>query len=321
MVAELAALRDRFSEIVPVGTVPEGAAFHALTTDGTPVELIILAPQLIARVRHRDHFAAALARASRIKNEGMLTLVDSGHAQSTFYCAYARGETVEPSPGALSSTDVASIGVGLGRALHALHRDGHVHGAIATRRIRLTAHGAPRLASFGLLPALIEGGADVRDVSTELCEAPYVSPEQQAGELPSPGGDIYALGASLYELLTGKAPFGGRTTSFVMATVLPEEPTSAGRDTTRADRVITALLRAIEQDPSDRWPSAAAFADALERAESGSSDDASSAGQPASGLSRLRSAFSAIFPAAWFRPDGRGSNPEESPGSKGRTAR
>jgi serine/threonine-protein kinase len=92
----------------------------------------------------------------------------------------------------------------------------------------------------------------------------YMSPEQLAGHIPSPQSDIYSLGIALFELVTGKFPFGGRTTTTVMASILTDESaTNAASGGQEPGYVIKAILRAIEKDPADRWQSAEQFAKAF----------------------------------------------------------
>lgn len=84
-----------------------------------------------------------------------------------------------------------------------------------------------------------------------------------SGNVPDEQSDIYSMGAVLYELLTGKPPYGGRTTSYVLASVLSDDAESDVASEV-ASPIIDALIRAIERAPDDRWPNAAAFAGALE---------------------------------------------------------
>lgn len=300
MEAEIEALRAQYVGMESLGRSSEGTRYAAALVDGTPVEVFVLRPALTARVRDTDAFLTALRTASSFRSDHLVPLVAAGFDQGVLHCGYALPDAGRPAMDALSSDRVAAIGVELGRALHAMHRAGRVHGAIATERIRLTKDGAPRLTGAGLFSALVAGGLDVMSASSELCDAAYVSPEQLRGESPAAHSDVYALGATLYELLTGKPPFGGRTTSYIMATVLPEEPTSGVARATRADVVIHALLRAIEHAPEDRWPTANAFATALMAAAETAGENSTSGDS----IGRLWSRFAAIFGGAWF-PAGR----------------
>ena len=314
------ALRARYGELTPLEPGPEGPHYAAALPDGTPVVVVALGSTLGAAIRDGDAFARHLKHVATVRHDEIDRVLAWGCEQGTYHCGYARGDVRDAEPGAHRSTEVAAIGARLARALHAAHRSGLTHGSIATHRIRLAADGSPRLTAFGLVPALIASGIPPRAVYAQLCDSLYLSPEQQAGDAPSAQSDVYSLGAALYELLTGKPPFGGRTTSYVMATVLPEEPTSGPSQTTTADVVIHALLRAIEHEPQDRWPNAYALADAL-AAASAPHAARGAARATGGGVSGLRARFAAILQGAWFRPDGRGSDPEESPGSTGQTAR
>jgi len=294
MESEIAALRDRYHDVTPLDRVAEGSRYSAALADGSPVIVHVLRRELGARMRDSAAFLSHLERASSVRRDEITPPVSWGCDQGVFHCAYVRAELSEPTPGMYSAESVADIGVRLAEGLHAAHRAGFAHGAIATSRLRITDDHAPRLGSFGLASALIAGGVEARHAAAELSEAAYVCPEQQAGGPPTARGDVYALGATLYELLTGKAPFGGRTTAHLLATVLPEEPTSDGRQATPADAVIAALLRAIERAPEDRWPDALTFAAAL-AAPYRKSDERASAPRR-----QLGSRFAAIFRSALF---------------------
>lgn len=303
MNADPAVLRARYGELTPLDAAPEGSRYAATLPDGTPVVVVTLNPVIAEAIRDRDAFVQHLRRVGSIRHAEISRVVSWGCDDGLFHCGYERADARAADPGSHASMDVAMIGVRLGRALHAAHRNGIAHGSITTAHVSIASDGAPRLMACGLVPAVIAGGVRPRTAYAEMCDSLYLSPEQQAGEAPSARSDVYALGAMLYELLTGKAPFGGRTTSYVMATVLPDEPTSGADQRTNADIVIHALLRAIEHEPDDRWPHARALADALAAAAPSEASDPGPRGTSAA-LRGLRARFAAIFEGAWF-PAGR----------------
>ena len=291
---DIAALRARYADVAPLDRMPEGPRFSAVSADGNPVTILVVDERLAAGLPERRAFVDSMCRAAKHRVDGIARVVACTDDDHGLHCIYAREETASAARRTLTSDQVAALGCGAARALDVVHRSGAVHGAITADRARMTVDGALLLESFGLLPALIAGGMDARAAVGQLCDSVYVAPEHRDGAPADPRGDVYALGAVLYELLTGKAPFGGRTTSFVMATVLPDEPTSDGRNTTQADRVIAAVLRAIEQEPEDRWPTAGAFASALDatRAKHSATHENSEARAAGGGLART---IAAIF--------------------------
>jgi serine/threonine protein kinase len=258
-----AALREIYADLEVIDRRRDGVRFTATFGDTTPVVVLAIAPDVSARVRSTEQFEAAFQHAAALHHEALVPPIAWGAANDgTLHCAYARLDTTPLAPGSLSPAVVASIGVQLARALNTAHTAGLVHGAIGTPRIVMARDRGPLLNEFGLFAALSEGGLGSQEATALLCEPGYVSPEVQEGKDPDGGSDIYGLGASLYELLTGKPPYGGRTTSFVLASVLSEEHEAAVPGHAR-NPVIDAVMRAIEQAPEDRWPNAAAFATAL----------------------------------------------------------
>lgn len=126
---------------------------------------------------------------------------------------------------------------------------------------------APRLADFGLARIAEEAGDETRS-GVPLGSPPYMAPEQAAGRNREvgPATDVYALGATLYEIMTGRAPYRGETPAETLQLVL-----EAGCVSPRALRpglprdLETICLKCLEKDPARRYPSARALRDDLVR--------------------------------------------------------
>lgn len=226
--------------------------------------IVTIAPDVAARVRNRERFDAALARAASLRHELIASPVEWGvSSDGGLQCSYPPAERIELVAGAQSPSDVAIMGVQMARALGAIHGAGLVHGAVHTDSLMQTTERGAQLGRFGLFTALCDGGLGVQGAALALSDPVFVAPEVQMGKEPDERSDVFSLGASLYELLTGKPPYGGRTTSFVMASVLIDQEGANRSSGAVAGPVVDALLRAIERAPDDRWPSAEAFGQAL----------------------------------------------------------
>jgi len=141
-----------------------------------------------------------------------------------------------------------------------------IHGAITPDSLRIERQtGRMYLDDMAIFSALVLGGADARRIIELSPGLPYASPELVAGRGYDGRADVYALGTTVYELFTGRPPFGGRTTATMMASVLMEDTTISATDGGNRETidVIAALLRAIEKSPDDRWSGARDFGNAL----------------------------------------------------------
>lgn len=227
--------------------------------------VVTLAREDAARVRDQERFNAALRRAASLGHESVMSPQDwRRDDDGRIHISYPALERIELVAGDQPPSDVAVLGVRMARAIGAIHGAGLVHGAIVTEALIHSADLGAQLGRFGLFSALCEGGMSVQDAALVLSDPAYVAPEVQNGKTPDERSDVFSLGASLYELLTGKPPYGGRTTSFVMASVLTSQDGASDHSNDAiAGPVIEALLRAIEHAPEDRWPTADAFAQAL----------------------------------------------------------
>jgi tetratricopeptide (TPR) repeat protein len=152
-------------------------------------------------------------------------------------------------------------------AVHAAHLRGVVHRDLKPGNILLTADGTPKLTDFGLARRL-EGTAGLTQSGMPVGTPSYMAPEQAQGKASGvgPATDIYALGAVLYELLTGRPPFRATTGAETLQQVVSENPVTPTRLNPTAPRDLeTICLKCLEKEPSRRYPSAWAVAEDLHR--------------------------------------------------------
>jgi hypothetical protein len=167
------------------------------------------------------------------------------------------------------SRAVALVGAVAG-AVDAAHRAGVVHRDLKPGNILLTADGTPKVTDFGLARRLdVAGGTRTGAV---LGTPPYMAPEQAGGKgkEAGPAADVYALGAILYELLTGRPPFKAATAMDTILQVLSEEPAPVRRLQPKVPRDLeTVCHQCLEKDPAKRYRSAEALAEDLRRFQAG----------------------------------------------------
>ena len=155
----------------------------------------------------------------------------------------------------------------LARAIHVAHERGIVHRDLNPSNILMSHDGTPKISDFGLAKILVEDiGVSIHGVL--LGTPSYMAPEQVTGEARDigPATDIYALGAILYEMLTGAAPFRGLTPMETLCQVMEADvvPPSRLRHGVPED-LETICLKCLDRDPARRYASAEGLADDLKR--------------------------------------------------------
>jgi WD40 repeat protein len=155
----------------------------------------------------------------------------------------------------------------LARAVHYAHGQGIVHRDLKPSNVLLTAEGTLKLCDFGV--AKVSAGSSLETLGGQLVGTPeYMAPEQADGQarLAGPEADVYALGAILYTMLTGRPPFQSASILDTLERVRTQEPVSPRRLQPSVPRDLeTICLVCLHKDPRRRYPTAAALAEDLDR--------------------------------------------------------
>ncbi len=167
---------------------------------------------------------------------------------------------------------VARLVALVGHAVHYAHQHGILHRDLKPGNILIDAEGQPHVTDFGLVKHLTQQADETQTQTGAIVGTPgYMSPEQAASRKDlTTASDVYSLGAVLYFLLAGRAPFSALTVLDTLVKVLEEEPVPPRRLNPKVDRDLeTICLTCLNKDPRRRYASAEALARDLERYLSG----------------------------------------------------
>ena len=233
-------------------------------------------------LRDSDGFARFVEEAraaSSLSHPGIVTVHDVGDEDGQPYIVMelVAGENLRQrlARGPLSSREAAGLGGQVAEALAAAHDRGIVHRDLKPENVVVTAEGRAKILDFGLArrtppPAARPGDtveARMKATSAGLIvgTVDYMSPEQVRGEIVDARSDVFALGALLYELLSGTPPFRRATAADTLAAVLVDEPPELPPARAPVDPGLERVVRrCLEKAPGMRFQSARDVAFALE---------------------------------------------------------
>jgi len=236
-------------------------------SDGATVALKLMKPKLAANETYRRRFAHEVRAAADVRHENLVPILDSGELDGRPYiaAAYIDGETLEErvrAGGPLALAGVTRLASEVAAGLDALHRAGIVHRDVKSANILLRQEGTAMLTDFGLVRG--ERYTKLTKPGQVVGTLEYLAPELIMGEQATAACDIYGLGCTAYEALTGRTPFAGKGVFQIGTAHLEEEPPDP-----RALRpdcgpaLARAVLLALAKDPGHRPLTAVAYARAV----------------------------------------------------------
>ncbi len=233
------------------------------------VAIKVLHPELAAALG-AERFLAEIKTTAKLQHPHILPLLDSGEAGGLLYYVmpYVSGESLRTRldrETQLPVDDAVRIAREVASALESAHRQGVVHRDIKPENILLHEEQA-LVADFGIALAVsAAGGPRMTQTGLSLGTPAYMSPEQAMGERAIDArSDIYAVGAVLYEMLVGEAPFTGPSVQAIVARVMTEQPRNISTQRRSVpEHLNSAVLKALEKLPADRFHTAAEMSAAL----------------------------------------------------------
>ena len=231
-----------------------GAMGEVYRARDTRLDRIVAIKQLTPE--HRERFEREARAIAALNHPHICQVYDVG--PDYLVLEYLEGE---PLRGPLPADEVVRVAMQIAGALQAAHERGVLHRDLKPANIMLTPGGTAKLLDFGVAKQL-ERAPDATETlpGTLLGTPAYMSPEQIGGQPLDARSDVFSFGAVLYEVLSGRRPFAGETTSQVIAAILRDEPPPLA-----APPALDAVVRrCLAKPPAARYQSMADVRAALE---------------------------------------------------------
>ena len=262
-----------------------------------------MAPRLARIGETRARLLIEARSAARISHDGIATLYDAFEDGNELYLVmeFVDGETLRHHPTPLPVAQFLDIAMQAATALGAAHASDVVHGDIKPENLMLTPEGKLKVLDFGVAGITAPVSAD--DPTTIAAPAPpgslgltpsYAAPEILRGRPADQRADLFSLGLVFYELLGGKHPFAGATTTETAARILSEDPVPILEANADVPAELQHVLdKLLAKDPDDRYATAMALLEDLQRLRDGSGVSPGGLPRAPSGIMGKRAAMAA----------------------------
>jgi serine/threonine protein kinase/tetratricopeptide (TPR) repeat protein len=263
----------RYDILVPIGEGGMGAVFKGRDSVlGRNVAVKVLPERLRRDPPARARFEREARLLAALSHPNILAIHDVGEDADTVFVVmeYLEGLTLRDRlrSGPLAPDEALPYALDVARGLAAAHAKGIVHRDLKPENVFLPVTGPLRILDFGI--ARIEPHGAPMDTNADTCltepgvmlgTVAYMSPEQLRGLEADARSDVFAFGALLYEMLSGRAPFAGPSSVDIMSAVLTQEAPPLAPQLAHADAIVRVCL---DKEPNRRYRSAQELVAALE---------------------------------------------------------
>jgi serine/threonine-protein kinase len=237
-----------------------------------PVAVKVLPPELAFRADIKARFLREAETAARLSHPHIVPIHSVGDANEIVYFVMGliEGESLAvrlKRRGRLSIDEARRVMKEAADALAAAHQVGVIHRDVKPDNILLEGtRGRVVVTDFGIAKALSAEGGTLTEAGVAIGTPAFMSPEQAAGEREIDGrSDVYSLGVVAYQMLTGELPFQSPTVPGLLMKQISERPVPVDRKRPETPRELSQIvMRCLEKDAEDRWPTADALRRALE---------------------------------------------------------
>jgi tRNA A-37 threonylcarbamoyl transferase component Bud32/predicted esterase len=276
------------------------------------VALKFIAPSVVEDSVARTRLLREAQAASTLDHPNIATVYEVGEYDGHLFIAmaYYPGESLRAriDRGALPVAEAVAILEQIASGLAAAHIAGIVHRDLKPANVIVTPSGQAKILDFGLakvVAATADTTTEVTEAGTTLGTAAYMSPEQARGEHVDQRTDIWAFGVLAYELLAGRRPFQGQTTTAILSSLLTAKPPRLRSVRAEAPSVVESLIdRALVKEAGERTLTAADAVAALERYRGKTSQQPSRAAallkRPATAIPLVAAVVALVLVAAWL---------------------
>ena len=253
-------LGNRYELLEEIGS---GGMAHVFRARDTLLDRIvaikILKPEYTEDTQFIERFRVEAKAAASLSNSNIVMIYDVGQDDGIYYIImeYVDGITLKEyisKAGRIPWKEAVTLAVQMSQAIDSAHSNNIIHRDIKPQNILLTRDRKIKITDFGIARAA--SSATITTVGNAMGSVHYFSPEQAKGSLTDEKSDIYSLGITLYEMLTGSVPFEGETPIAVALKHIQEIPISPSRRNPQVPAGLDAIiLRAIAKDKFDRYQS------------------------------------------------------------------